>query len=216
MPVGYAEQHPSWTAGPSTHMPQLPEPLGTLIVSGYITDDILRVGEPFTLESMSDIIARIMAWRALTGSQTQYSSSEAFDEVFCHTLIIDTNDDGQKSTVEDRARTEALIQHMKDIESPELTRTSLPLYLHDKTAIDMLNRVCFGRTIALTRKGYIGLAPMVAKSGDLICLLKGGPVPLVLRRLNDLQWTLGRHCYVDGITSGEAFQESQRVEMDLV
>jgi hypothetical protein len=95
MLVGYAEQHPSWAVGPSTHMAQLPEPLGTLIVSGYITDDNLRVGEPFTLESMSDIIARIMACRVLTGSQTQYSSSEAFDEVYYHSLIIDTNDDGR-------------------------------------------------------------------------------------------------------------------------
>jgi hypothetical protein len=153
-------------------MPELPEPLGTLIVSGYITDKILRVGEPFTLESVSDIIARIMAWKALTGSQTQYSSSEAFGEVFCHTLIIDTDDGGQKSTVEDRARTEALIQHMNDIESPELARISFPLYLRDKTAMNMLNRACLGRTIALTRKGYIGLVAMVAKSCDLICLLK--------------------------------------------
>jgi len=60
------------------------------------------------------------------------------------------------------------------------------------------------------------LVPAAAKSGDLICLLKGGAVPLMLRQLTGFQWTLVGQYYVHGIMYGEAFQESEYVDMQLV
>ncbi|CZR63077.1 uncharacterized protein PAC_12974 [Phialocephala subalpina] len=69
--------------------------------------------------------------------------------------------------------------------------------------------VCGGRTGG---RGYepdwVGLAPMAAQVGDVICILYGCSVPVVLRPMqgvgNTEWWCVVGECYVHGVMDGEA------------
>lgn len=66
------------------------------------------------------------------------------------------------------------------------------------------------------KKEWIGLAPSVAKEGDIICILHGCSVPVLLRPRLESGETLFRlvgECYVHGIMDGEAIDDkSYRIE----
>jgi hypothetical protein len=57
-----------------------------------------------------------------------------------------------------------------------------------------------------TEKGYLGLGPRSLKDRDKVALLKGGMVPLVIRK-TDKYFELVGDCYIYGIIYGEAFSE---------
>lgn len=67
------------------------------------------------------------------------------------------------------------------------------------------------RRMIRTKEGLIGLAPELAQAGDFVCLLKGGMVPLVMRKLGS-RWMLIGDSYVHGIMQGEAFEEAKCAE----
>jgi hypothetical protein len=62
------------------------------------------------------------------------------------------------------------------------------------------------RRLFKTEKGYLGLGPRSLKKEDEVALLKGGMVPLVIRK-TDNNFELVGDCYVHGIMHGEAFSE---------
>jgi hypothetical protein len=69
-----------------------------------------------------------------------------------------------------------------------------------------IHRTCAHRALFVTRKGYMELAPWNVQVGDLVCVLRGGKTPFLLRRLS----SGGRHglvgeAFVDGIMTGEVF-----------
>ena len=61
-----------------------------------------------------------------------------------------------------------------------------------------------GRRLVRTAKGYLGLVPREARTGDMIAILKGGRVPFVLRSRGG-SWQLIGASYVHGVMHGEAF-----------
>jgi hypothetical protein len=65
-----------------------------------------------------------------------------------------------------------------------------------------------GRRICRTKSGFIGLAPQYAQPGDVVALVKGGRLPLVLRRAGE-HWRLLGEAYVDGIMGGEYWDEKR-------
>lgn len=66
------------------------------------------------------------------------------------------------------------------------------------------------RRLFKTEKGYIGLAPSMARKGDGIALLNGSKVPLILRAAPEsAHWTLIGDCYVHGIMQGEGFSKQK-------
>ncbi len=64
--------------------------------------------------------------------------------------------------------------------------------------------VCFdGRNSFITEKGYVGLAPLGARVGDVVCVVGGADVPLVLRAAENGNWKLVGECFVHGFMDGE-------------
>ena len=57
-----------------------------------------------------------------------------------------------------------------------------------------------------TEKGYMGLAPSVAREGDLFCVLLGSSVPVLLR-IVESHYVLVGECFVLGFMDGEALQD---------
>jgi hypothetical protein len=65
---------------------------------------------------------------------------------------------------------------------------------------------CWGRRLFVTCRGYLGLGPEALREHDLICVLAGGPVPYVLRKVDDYFYFIGES-YVYGMMGDEAVQQ---------
>jgi hypothetical protein len=61
------------------------------------------------------------------------------------------------------------------------------------------------RALVVTKGGFLGLGPQSVQQGDLLCLLRGGRVPFVLRAHADGTYRLVGDCYVQGLMEGEHF-----------
>jgi hypothetical protein len=62
---------------------------------------------------------------------------------------------------------------------------------------------CIGNRRCLTRKGYLGHVPRTARIGDVICVIRGGDVPFVLRA-EGTSYRLVGQSYLHGFMKGEA------------
>ena len=80
-----------------------------------------------------------------------------------------------------------------------------------------LIEMVYERRLGRGGNGFLMLAPEGAEVGDKVVLVKGGRVPLVVRRDSTEEgcYRLVGEAYVDGIMNGEAFQEGDCVEMRI-
>jgi hypothetical protein len=65
------------------------------------------------------------------------------------------------------------------------------------------------RQFFITQDKRIGLAPLHARQGDVVCLLFGGEVPLLLREAEN-GYTFVGECYVHGLMDGEGLVEARK------
>ncbi|KAH8648550.1 heterokaryon incompatibility protein-domain-containing protein [Xylariales sp. PMI_506] len=71
-----------------------------------------------------------------------------------------------------------------------------------------IRKACAHRAMYVTKRGYIGLAPWNARQGDLLCILKGGRTPFLLRLAPaGSVYKLVGETYVYGIMAGEGVTE---------
>ncbi|KAK0124903.1 hypothetical protein ONS96_008781 [Cadophora gregata f. sp. sojae] len=84
-------------------------------------------------------------------------------------------------------------------------KSAVELGLSRKLAVglNVLRANVLHRQLMISKKGYIGLGPVPAKKGDLICVLYGCSVPIVLRKVGK-HYILVGECYVHGLMDGEA------------
>jgi Heterokaryon incompatibility protein (HET) len=61
------------------------------------------------------------------------------------------------------------------------------------------------RSFFISRIGYMGIGPIVAEEGDMICILPGCNVPLLIRKEDDYYVLVGE-CFVWGLMDGEAME----------
>jgi hypothetical protein len=65
--------------------------------------------------------------------------------------------------------------------------------------------VCEGRTFLLTRNGYYGIGPYIAKPGDVCSVLFGATVPFILPKADATEhYQLVGEAYLHGLMRGEA------------
>ena len=72
---------------------------------------------------------------------------------------------------------------------------------------------CIKRSFVTTENGYLGLAPSGAREGDVICLLRGGNVPFVLRERENGYWELVGEAYVHGIMDGSWVRKAAKEDV---
>ncbi|KAF9871838.1 heterokaryon incompatibility protein [Colletotrichum karsti] len=85
------------------------------------------------------------------------------------------------------------------------SQEGLPSRLADDPITKIVYFVTPGRQILKTQSGLLGLAPCEAQIGDEIWLVKGGRMPLILRRSQAGSYVLVGEVYVHGIMHGEMF-----------
>ncbi|KAI0850028.1 HET-domain-containing protein [Daldinia vernicosa] len=85
----------------------------------------------------------------------------------------------------------------------------------------------YNRRFFLSKRGYMGLAPKNAKSGDMICVLAGGRLPFILRSAErvseqtkiglgtESQYTIVGDAYLHGIMDGEAMKKINEGEQSF-
>ena len=67
----------------------------------------------------------------------------------------------------------------------------------------------WSRKLAVTEKGYVGVMPRVAQTGDVVALILGCSCPLLLRSSGDT-FRIVAECYVQGVMQGEVFQQLEQ------
>jgi hypothetical protein len=65
------------------------------------------------------------------------------------------------------------------------------------------------RAFLITDRGFIGLGPALTRPGDVVCVLRGGDVPFVLRPLEGDSYQFVGECYLHGIMNGSFAREAQ-------
>jgi hypothetical protein len=72
---------------------------------------------------------------------------------------------------------------------------------------------CYNRSLVITEKGFYGLAPLLTRPGDIICVVIGVDVPLMLRPHTGGQLRLLGESYVHGVMEGQVKSMVNRKEL---
>ncbi len=159
---------------------------------------------------------------AFTDLSGPYKTKEDYYNAFWMTLVTDSNDDRRTS------RNPQLYQAFFRRWLLQAPWVPHPQFAEIAEAPDFqtnFKRAAVGRRFFVSKKGYIGLAPAIARPNDLICILLGGQTPFILRKYEDgkqpnqqqLQGIFGGdylyqligESYVHGLMDGEAYSESE-------
>ncbi|MCJ1456380.1 hypothetical protein MMC28_006741 [Mycoblastus sanguinarius] len=124
-------------------------------------------------------------------SRDPYKSTCGRYEAFWRTLIADRDSSWRGPPTADWGRLYEAWKQAKGAEKPYTQPFS------DATIIR-----CSGRSFVMTSEGFFGLAPYQTRPGDLVCVLRGGNVPFVLRQRGDSCYEFVGEAYVHGIMDG--------------
>jgi hypothetical protein len=137
------------------------------------------------------------------------------------TIIANKHAGGQRYTGRGREA-----YHLAKVETRKLTTANLPMLPEEqrlamRPLTDYELRLAqdygqafgygsHGRSFISTRGGRVGVAPLSARQGDLICIFYNGFTPFIIRPIQDGQfrtsYELIGESYVDGLMYGEAFR----------
>ena len=83
--------------------------------------------------------------------------------------------------------------------------------------ISVLQDTLHGWRFVVTKKGFVGVVPKLAATGDVIAVLKGGQVPFVLRESETRSgaFRLVGECYIHGMMNGEGLALQGVVEREF-
>ncbi|OCK72955.1 hypothetical protein K432DRAFT_340879, partial [Lepidopterella palustris CBS 459.81] len=108
------------------------------------------------------------------------------------------------------------VQDMQEILDQELKKSisAVPV----GTLEPGMEKYALGRKFFVTKRGYFGLAPKEAKTGDRITVLFGLDVPLVCRKKEDSGYKVVGESYVHGLMEGELIEkwENGQVEAGII
>jgi hypothetical protein len=66
------------------------------------------------------------------------------------------------------------------------------------------------RALIATRTGYLGLAPIAVRPGDIVAILLGCKCPMILRPYKDNLFHVVGECYIQGLMDGEILSQVSR------
>jgi hypothetical protein len=72
-----------------------------------------------------------------------------------------------------------------------------------------------GKRLCWTEAGYLGVVPGESRLDDEVWLLKGGKMPMVLRKVDEGTYELVGDSYIHGVMNGEKFEEGRCREVRI-
>lgn len=134
----------------------------------------------------------------------QYVTGISMKEAYTRTILTNALEEysepwvGYEPNLEDGMRT---LEHLY---RPEEERDPEDKSLGPLTGFFGVSRAMLGgRQLMHTTGGYLGIAPPLAREGDIICVLLGCHTPMVLRPQGENQFRIVGECYTLGISEGE-------------
>ncbi|CZT04791.1 uncharacterized protein RCO7_10711 [Rhynchosporium graminicola] len=187
----------------------------SLTVEGFCLDTISRLGQ----RASEGFI--FYEWLQLGGCKL--GEEDYVPDPFWRTLVADRGPDGSNApSWYHRALLYCLADKTPngDINTNKLIAT---FEAGSNLVVEFLQRVqsvIWNRKFLVTQDHkLIGLAPMAARQGDMVCILYGCSVPVVLKKKEkdgDTFWQVVGECYVHGKMNGEAMDdqhETQKFEL---
>ncbi|KAK5167776.1 uncharacterized protein LTR77_007475 [Saxophila tyrrhenica] len=177
-------------------------------------------------------------WSRLRAMTYRSGSNETVHDAFQKTLTASTHlldhirksryiscPDFAKMGIEHSVLNKALFAHFWHVEVEESPQIELlKLRGRDRDELraigSLVQTVVDRKNFFISTQGYIGLGPMDIRAGDMVCVLKGGKVPFILRKTEGPQEGLAEengtvHCtlvgeaYAPGLMYGEAIRMEQ-------
>jgi hypothetical protein len=193
----------------------------TLVLPGLIVDSVSAVYEaplvPFytgpdldkDVEVKTDrrdkVRSAIKEWRlAIQKSPSPYATPEDREEAFWRTLIADRDLSwhGPPTTESFAGRFYSFLNDDYDTNS-----TYIRPYSH--AVISRLLR----RSFLVTEKGYLGLGGRETRKGDVVCIIRGGNVPFLLRNMSDRFQEFVSDAYIHGVMDGSFVRDARKEDL---
>jgi hypothetical protein len=188
-----------------------------LCVDGYQIDHISDIT---SLESASRVLgSQAFEWKAFVeNANPTYLTGEPIDDVLWRTLIGGCVDAAKCDDMRESFKAFMTIREVlrENPQSPQeidaiLERESIdPDEFREYTwkQQSFQSEIHHSRRIFWTGNGFLGLGPVSARVGDVVCVFKGGRVPYVVRKIPDGSGCFNfiGDCYVHAIMHGEAVE----------
>ncbi|KAL2687588.1 hypothetical protein Neosp_005149 [[Neocosmospora] mangrovei] len=154
-----------------------------------------------------------------------YPGKGGMKEAFWRTLVLNNGDVGSKEAgpeYESYYDAQVKLQEARFLEEcghkvPNMDEEVIVKAIRFANAMRATSRP---RPIGLTWRGYIGSVPMNSREDDEVCILRGGRVPFILRRLGQgSRFSFVGDAYVHGIMRGEAWEKARdedKIDITLV
>lgn len=167
-----------------------------LKLSGVRVDRITQLSSVWDGDNALDV-TQVQTWTSLVPNGTYSPTGESFDQAFRRTVVADMQAGG-------RARGSSVDWDLLHRREDSLSAAEIKL----KSDVTLaLRHACFGRKFCWTEKGYMGIVPAATQESDEICVLYGGLVLYVLRKLPSGQYYFVGESYVHGLMDGEVFRD---------
>jgi hypothetical protein len=185
-----------------------------LALRGYIVDRVEELGmKQVELEGLQSTTrkAQLRDWISLGFKATQYDQDSSQELVAVAMALVAGRAPGyqflaSQSQIDQRVREfQGLLYRLSNRDTFDeapgsylstMQTIDISEYLHSMGVAAVL------KVFMLSSKGYIGLVPLLAEPGDLICIFLGGQAPFVLRPQGD-EWRLIGAASVHGMMNGE-------------
>jgi hypothetical protein len=180
---------------------------GKLQIMGMQLGTIQRLqtfdSEKLARSNMVDIIREILSEQPLLSG---YFNGISLLEAYVRTMCLDAFAESFRPSLEHLPRLEPSIEIVREILGTNANTSDLQQ--HDDVSSIFLSKAQIslgGRSLYRLDNGYIGLAPVQTKLGDVVCVILGSNLPMILRWVEDSRYLLVGTCYTCGVSQGEAF-----------
>ncbi|KAF4627443.1 hypothetical protein G7Y89_g10712 [Cudoniella acicularis] len=218
--LGFRSAEKYCAAGGKTLRPRfhISEDNHILYTNGKLVDRIRKTGPMLSNENRDiDNYEILLEWEKYAHAVSPYATGETYPTILWRTLIAD---DGTRGNDSDRARQQLyeafqnLIIRNRGLKDPSVRDENWKpveeLSIVNSRNMEfnkLMEAASFGRRIAITEHGFLGLVPGDAQVDDEICIFETASVPFVLRRTQQLGYhKLVGECYLQGWMDGSRFQ----------
>ncbi|KAE8454660.1 hypothetical protein EG329_000283 [Mollisiaceae sp. DMI_Dod_QoI] len=184
--------------------------LQVLSVKGFRLDTITQLGPRASEGNI------LYEWLELGGCRLSDNDGDFVPEKFWRTLVGDRGPHCSNAPSWYHRALLYCLSHSTGNVDINTNRLITEYEAESSLVVDFLRRVqsvIWNRKFLVCATGdWVGLAPMAAQVGDVVCILYGCSVPVLLRPIPDVQnvafWNVVGECYVHGIMDGEAIESS--------
>ena len=152
---------------------------------------------------MTHVIRGILSHQPLADD---FVGGDSLMEAYVRTMCLDAFAENYHPQLDHLPRLEPSIQVVRGLTSPGLVVPVTQMGRQEAASRFLSNvHVTLGGTcLFILDEGHIGLAPMQAHAGDIVCVVLGSAFPMILRHVSEDEFLLVGTCYTCGVSERNA------------